>query len=102
MGPKDIYLILYNAFCCAGWAIVLKLAVTTVISGDGLGDSLATVYSTEGLKDFLTYSQSAALLEILHAAVGLVRSPVVVTTLQVASRIAALWAVNASADAQST
>lgn len=102
MGPKDIYLILYNAFCCAGWAVVLKLAVTTVmISGDDdLWGSLANVYSTEGLKDFLTYSQTAALLEIVHAAVGLVRSPVVVTALQVGSRIAALWAVNASAGAQ--
>ena len=102
MGPKDIYLILYNAFCCAGWALVLKMAMTTVITGEGsLWESLASVYSTEGLATFLTYSQSAALLEILHAAVGLVRSPVIVTALQVGSRIAALWAVNESEDAQS-
>ncbi|CAJ1894212.1 unnamed protein product [Cylindrotheca closterium] len=101
MGPKDMYLILYNAFCCAGWALVLKMAVSTVISGEGsLWESLASVYSTEGLATFLTYSQSAALLEIIHAAVGLVRSPVVVTALQVGSRIAALWAVNESEDAQ--
>jgi very-long-chain (3R)-3-hydroxyacyl-CoA dehydratase len=101
MGPKDMYLILYNVFCCAGWALVLKLALTTVAQGDSLPDSLASVYSTEGLATLLTYSQSAALLEILHAAVGLVRSPVVVTALQVGSRIAALVAINASEDAQS-
>eukprot|EP00980_Cylindrotheca_fusiformis_P029983 scaffold24137_cov206-Cylindrotheca_fusiformis.AAC.2 len=100
MGPKDIYLILYNAFCCAGWALVLKSALTTVAAGGSLSDSLASVYATEGLATFLTYSQSAALLEILHAAVGLVRSPVVVTALQVGSRIAALVAMNASESAQ--
>lgn len=98
-----MYLILYNALLCAGWAIVLKMAVTTVISGEGsLWESLASVYSTEGLATFLNYSQTAALMEIVHAAVGLVRSPVVVTTLQVGSRIAALWAINESVDAQST
>lgn len=101
MGPKELYLILYNAFCCAGWALVLKLALTTVAQGDSLSDSLASVYATEGLATFLTYSQTAALLEIVHAAVGLVRSPVVVTALQVGSRIAALVAINASEDAQS-
>jgi very-long-chain (3R)-3-hydroxyacyl-CoA dehydratase len=99
MGPKNVYLILYNALCCAGWGLVLKLALTTVVEGGT--DALSNVYATEGLSMFLTYAQSAALLEILHAAVGLVRSPVVVTALQVGSRIAALVAVNASSDAQS-
>lgn len=99
MGPKDIYLILYNALCCAGWGLVLKLALETVVAGGT--EALANVYATEGLSTFLTYAQSAALLEILHAAAGLVRSPVFVTAMQVSSRIFALVAVNASVDAQS-
>jgi very-long-chain (3R)-3-hydroxyacyl-CoA dehydratase len=37
--------------------------------------------------------QTAALLEIVHAAMGIVRSPVIVTAMQVSSRIFALVAV---------
>jgi hypothetical protein len=62
----------------------------------GFGDeeviSLATV---------LTVVQTAAILEIVHAALGIVRSPVFVTTMQVGSRIVALHMVNNSGMAQS-
>ena len=104
MGPKEIYLILYNVSACVGWSIVLSLALKTLAAGvgeDGLVESLSNVYASEGLADALTYSQTAALLEILHAAAGLVRSPVVVTTMQVMSRIVALVAINYSPEAQS-
>eukprot|EP00951_Prasinocladus_malaysianus_P037525 scaffold403922_cov50-Prasinocladus_malaysianus.AAC.1 len=37
--------------------------------------------------------QTAALLEVVHSAVGLVRSPVLITAMQVASRIWILWGV---------
>jgi len=61
----------------------------------GFGDeddvSLATV---------LIVVQSAALLEILHAAAGLVRSPLFVTTMQVGSRIVALHMIVNSVVAQ--
>ena len=45
-----------------------------------------------GLADYLIVSQLAALLEIVHAAVGIVRSPVMVTTMQVMSRVVVLFA----------
>lgn len=104
MGPKEIYLILYNLCLCAGWSIVFTKAVTTVAHGvmdDGLVGALSKVYATEGLALILTYSQTAALLEILHAGLGLVRSPLVVTAMQVGSRIVALVAINGSVEAQS-
>jgi very-long-chain (3R)-3-hydroxyacyl-CoA dehydratase len=104
MGPKEIYLILYNLGACAGWSLTLALALQTLAKGipeDGLKESLANVYAAEGLAMYLTYSQMAALLEILHAAVGLVRSPVIVTTMQVMSRIVALVAIVYSPNAQS-
>lgn len=44
--------------------------------------------------------QSAALLEIVHAGLGLVRSPVFVTAMQVGSRIVALHMVSSSPKAQ--
>jgi very-long-chain (3R)-3-hydroxyacyl-CoA dehydratase len=104
MGPKEIYLILYNLGACAGWSLVLALAVQSLSKGipeDGLLESLANVYGADNLATLLTYSQTAALLEILHAAVGLVRSPVLITAMQVGSRIVALVAIIYSPQAQS-
>jgi hypothetical protein len=104
MGIKELYLILYNVCACAGWSVVLALALKTLALGvpqDGLVETLSNVYGTEGLAMFLTYSQTAALLEIVHAGLGLVRSPVLVTAMQVGSRIVALIAVNGSIEAQS-
>eukprot|EP00566_Odontella_aurita_P004693 CAMPEP_0113556302 /NCGR_PEP_ID=MMETSP0015_2-20120614/17185_1 /TAXON_ID=2838 /ORGANISM="Odontella" /LENGTH=761 /DNA_ID=CAMNT_0000457651 /DNA_START=72 /DNA_END=2357 /DNA_ORIENTATION=- /assembly_acc=CAM_ASM_000160 len=98
--PKDMYLILYNAACCGGWAYVLSLGLPSVLltlASDpfNLPSALSEVYSAgDGmLAEVLYYVQTAALLEIVHAAVGFVRSPVVITALQVGSRIAALFAI---------
>lgn len=105
MGAKDSYLILYNSLCCCGWAMTWALAVQSVATGiftDGLslGETLTNVYSTPNLEKLLIVSQTAALLEIIHSAIGLVRSPVVIATMQVMSRIVALVAVVYSADSQ--
>lgn len=104
MGPKEIYLILYNLCACTGWFLVLALALKSLAAGipqDGLSEALSNVYAAENLATLLTYSQMAALLEIIHAGLGLVRSPLIVTAMQVGSRIVALIAVNYSPDAQS-
>jgi very-long-chain (3R)-3-hydroxyacyl-CoA dehydratase len=103
MGPKDAYLILYNSLCYAGWATVWSLAVQSVVkdlAGKGLLAALASVYVAPTLALMLTVSQCAALLEIMHAATGLVRSPVMVTAMQVMSRIVALVAIVYSPAAQ--
>ena len=124
LGPKDLYLILYNALCCLGWAYVLALGIPSLVSSvsdatssgtslvDALKDAGANLYfatpSTAGWSDesspslsyVLTIVQSAAMLEIVHAALGLVRSPVFVTTMQVGSRIVALHMVNTCPKAQ--
>jgi very-long-chain (3R)-3-hydroxyacyl-CoA dehydratase len=104
MTPKDMYLIVYNLCCCVGWSTIYAQSILSLVKGipeDGLKEALANMYnSTENLADLLFYTQSAAVLEIVHAAVGLVRSPVIVTTMQVASRIWALLAVTYSPNAQ--
>ena len=125
LGPKDIYLILYNALCCLGWAYVLALGIPSLVisvsnsdtsclqsfleslKNAGRGLYLATPAtagwsdeSSPSLATVLTIVQSAALLEIVHAAVGLVRSPVFVTAMQVGSRIVALHMINYSPRAQ--
>ena len=111
MGPKEMYLIVYNLSCCLGWSLILLSAAQFLASSfqtNGLKGSLANVYangdvalpSVDSLGDLLFVTQSAALLEIAHAAVGLVRSPVLVTAMQVMSRIVALVAVTYSPEAQ--
>ena len=116
MVPKDIYLIIYNLSCCGGWLLILVAAIGSLandVPKDGLKEALANVYSngevslqglfssSNSIGSLLFYTQSAALLEIVHAAVGLVRSPVVVTAMQVMSRIVALLAVTYSPHSQS-
>ena len=105
MGFTDLYLIGYNSACCVGWFMVWCMAVysvaTSVTSIDSIPTALANVYFFDSLELFLTISQTAALLEIVHALVGFVRSPVVVTFMQVMSRIVALVAVVYSPAAQS-
>jgi hypothetical protein len=106
MGIKDVYLIAYNNACAVGWAMVWVLAVKSVLTGlvvEGLHwkDALANVYATDGVAFMLKYSQMAAVLEIIHAIIGLVRSPILVTTMQVMSRIVALIAILHSVPAQS-
>jgi len=100
----DAYLILYNSVACAGWAMVLSLSLLSLreslSSGAGLFDSLAEVYSYKNVGMVLFYSQSMALLEIAHAALKLAKSPVVPTTLQVMSRIVALYAIHNSENCQ--
>lgn len=95
MSPSTIYLILYNSACCVGWATVLTLGLSAVLSGiNSPSEALASVYDNDtALPTILYYVQTAALLEIVHAGLGLVRSPLFVTAMQVGSRIAALFAI---------
>lgn len=111
---KDGYLILYNCALTVGWAMVWGIAVHSLVmsvwGGDGSPadivsfgkNALARIYIAEGMAVMLDLSQTMALLEIVHAATGLVRSPVLVTFLQVMSRIAALLALVGAKSAQST
>jgi hypothetical protein len=106
MGLKDVYLIGYNNACAVGWAMVWVLAVKSVFTGlvlEGLHwkYALANVYAADGVAFMLKYSQMAAVLEIVHAIIGLVRSPILVTTMQVMSRVVALVAILNSVAAQS-
>lgn len=87
MGPRNVYLFLYNAALCSGWSYCLYLTIITVAAGGGPAD----VYKAVEVP--LKISQTAALMEVLHSAIRLVRSPVMITAMQVASRIWLLWGI---------
>jgi very-long-chain (3R)-3-hydroxyacyl-CoA dehydratase len=96
MDLKKAYLVLYNLACCLGWAYALFLAGGEFFTGAGSSGatvSLALSRAWGAAAQPLSAVQWAMCLEVLHAAVGLVPSPVSTTFLQVLSRIVVLVAV---------
>ncbi|XP_008555947.1 very-long-chain (3R)-3-hydroxyacyl-CoA dehydratase hpo-8 [Microplitis demolitor] len=77
-----IYLIIYNLSLVIGWSYILCLLTRCYLTNDFQGQSL-----WDTVKLSLIIFQNAAVLEILHAIVGLVRSNPVITTFQVFSRV---------------
>ncbi|XP_051147415.1 very-long-chain (3R)-3-hydroxyacyl-CoA dehydratase PASTICCINO 2A [Andrographis paniculata] len=80
------YLTLYNWTVFFGWLQVLFLTLKA-LHHSGANSVYAAVHKP------LILAQSAALIEILHSLVGLVRSPVGATLPQVSSRIYLTWGI---------
>jgi very-long-chain (3R)-3-hydroxyacyl-CoA dehydratase len=74
---RGAYLALYNAACQAGWAYVLWLIVQHLAVERQPPSTLYAAIATP-----LQLVQTAALMEVLHAALGIVRSGVVTTAMQ--------------------
>jgi len=79
------YLIAYNVGAMVGWGYIMSLCV------DGLktGKPIIEIWKTMGVP--LMYVQSSAALEIVHSALGMVRSPLSSTFIQVMSRLLVIW-----------
>ncbi|KAE9018335.1 hypothetical protein PR003_g13609 [Phytophthora rubi] len=92
----NLYLLAFNSASCAGWAYVLYLTVTTVLKAHEAGQDLSQVaQSTWDVVSLpLKVVQTMAVMEIVHAAVGFVRSPLGSTLMQVSSRLWLVWAIN--------
>ncbi|KAF8632029.1 hypothetical protein AX17_004972 [Amanita inopinata Kibby_2008] len=101
--PIKFYLVAYNALSTLGWAYLLlqTLLHTTpsqtlpklLIEGDTqpLYSKLTSTYAEVGPKVALV--QSFAVLEVVHALLGWVRSPLQTTAMQVSSRLYLVWAI---------
>lgn len=87
---KSTYLLLYNGISFLLWSIV-TLRATVLIPALASHGQLYGLY--EALFDFLRAIQTIALLEVAHAALGLVRASPVTTAMQVASRLMLVWGV---------
>ncbi|XP_033727517.1 very-long-chain (3R)-3-hydroxyacyl-CoA dehydratase 2-like [Pecten maximus] len=84
---SKIYLVAYNVTQILGWsAIMLALGNHWMTN-----QSVTGVY--EDVAPLLNIFQTAAILEIFHCAVGLVRSNVVLTAFQVFSRVFLTWGI---------
>uniref|UniRef100_A0A8D0C8K2 Very-long-chain (3R)-3-hydroxyacyl-CoA dehydratase n=1 Tax=Salvator merianae TaxID=96440 RepID=A0A8D0C8K2_SALMN len=84
------YLVIYNVVMTAGWLVI---AVGLVRAYLAKGSYHNLYYSIEKP---LKFFQTGALLEILHCALGIVPSSVVLTAFQVMSRVFLTWAVTHS------
>ncbi|KAJ2715581.1 hypothetical protein H4R19_001130 [Coemansia spiralis] len=85
-GAATLYLVAYNAASFAGWYYVL--AQTAVHLAEH-GSNLDGLFARIGLP--LIYVQTAAVLEVVHALVGLVRSGAFTVLMQVYSRLLLVW-----------
>ena len=81
------YIFLFNIGSAGGWAYLLFLTVQS------LSENLSPEEYFSKVAEVLIIVQSLAIMEILHAGVGLVRSGVVTTTMQVLSRLLQVWFV---------
>ncbi|CAM8888089.1 unnamed protein product [Rhodiola kirilowii] len=83
---KRIYLSIYNWTVFVGWVQVLYFAVKTLRES-----GYEHVYTA--VEKPLQLAQTAAVLEIFHGLVGLVRSPVSATLPQISSRLYVTWGI---------
>lgn len=81
------YVTWYNAWLAGAWTRILYLLCTSVWNGK---DRIETY---DGLRNELLLAQTLAVMEVVHAALGIVRSSAFLTAMQVASRLVVVWAV---------
>ncbi|KAK4123538.1 PTPLA-domain-containing protein [Parathielavia appendiculata] len=86
VGPKKVYLILYNTASAIAWATILGRAAV-VLRWRG------PFFVPLVVDNFARITQTCALMEVLHALTGVVPAPVFTTVMQVASRLFLMWAV---------
>ncbi|XP_028769357.1 very-long-chain (3R)-3-hydroxyacyl-CoA dehydratase PASTICCINO 2A-like [Neltuma alba] len=83
---RRLYLSVYNWTVFFGWVQVLYLVLKTLKESGH-----EHVYDTA--EKPLLFAQTAAVLEILHGLIGLVRSPVSATLPQIGSRLYLAWGI---------
>mmetsp|Transcript_31069 Transcript_31069/g.68975 ORF Transcript_31069/g.68975 Transcript_31069/m.68975 type:complete len:237 (+) Transcript_31069:60-770(+) len=82
------YLAAYNTILCLAWGCVLYL---TVYFSFVHNETTFKVYRAVELP--LMVAQTAAIMEVIHSLLGMVRSPAAITAMQVASRLWILWGI---------
>lgn len=94
------YLIAYNVVSLACWSVILFKTLSLLFTRQpfpntvsGLINHLRSGYDYHHLGSWVIWTQTGALLEVVHAALGWVRSSPITVAMQVASRIWLVWGV---------
>ena len=96
---KTQYLVLYNLLSLVLWGnILFRLALAFFLAPSASNDPTQGKYPFLAVAhlatfDLVRWTQSLAVLEIIHALVGLVRTSPFTTAMQVASRLLLVWGV---------
>ncbi|KAF0698799.1 Aste57867_10588 [Aphanomyces stellatus] len=88
---KTGYLVAFNVASCIGWTYILMETCRTLYKEENV--TLASAKLWAHVEISLKIVQTLAILEVLHAMVGLVRSPVTSTAMQVSSRLFNVWVI---------
>ncbi|KAG6002462.1 hypothetical protein E4U21_003028 [Claviceps maximensis] len=83
---KTGYLILYNAVSAVAWTVVLGRTVGLLYLGGP-----EAVYG--GVGEWTKWTQTMALMEVIHSLLAIVRAPLATTIMQVSSRLLLVWPV---------
>jgi len=84
---SKLYLVLYNSFLAISWSLVLLKASIHISEKK----TFSGLYNE--IDYWLKIAQTAAVLEVLHAATGLVKSSVANVFPQILSRVGILWLI---------
>ncbi|KAL0090615.1 tyrosine phosphatase-like protein [Phycomyces blakesleeanus] len=92
VGPQNMvqwYLLSYNQMSFLGWFWIFFLTVQQLWN---TGGDYTTVFDV--VWPAMQLVQTAAIFEVIHAALGWVRAPIMTTLMQVVSRLFLVWGVN--------
>jgi very-long-chain (3R)-3-hydroxyacyl-CoA dehydratase len=92
------WLVLYNLIQTVGWGFALSKVCEVGMTGNV--DKMQAVWSTAG--STIAWFQMFAIMEVVHAASGMVRSDPVMTAVQVYSRVLLVYVSNLSTLPQSS
>ncbi|EOA83495.1 hypothetical protein ACJQWK_00257 [Exserohilum turcicum] len=84
---RQVYLTGYNIIFALLWASIFIKAVAHLRAGSSKADIFSATESAA------RWVQTASLVEVLHAAFGIIKSPVSTTALQVVTRVIQVWMV---------
>ncbi|KAG6214222.1 hypothetical protein E4U50_000556 [Claviceps purpurea] len=83
---KTGYLVLYNFASAVAWSVVLGRTIGLLyLKGP------SAVYA--GVGEWTKWTQTMALMEVIHSLLGVVRAPLVTTIMQVSSRLLLVWPI---------
>ncbi|ORZ33147.1 tyrosine phosphatase-like protein, partial [Catenaria anguillulae PL171] len=83
---QRLYLTVYNLVSFLGWSSILVRAASAVLL---TGTPVSGLYALVGAD--LRRVQTLAVFEILHAVLGVVKSPIMTTATQILSRLLIVW-----------
>lgn len=87
--PRTLYLTLYNTLLLALWLTTLINLLTLALSSPT--PTTQTIFTT--ISPLARWTQTLALLEVVHSALGLVKAPVSTTAIQVFTRVIQVWMI---------